>query len=72
MIQNNDSLMMEKIQTSIMNTIPLWKNQMVISLGIADSQKAMEAAQGHRYDEPAAAEERGHAENGDGGDREGI
>ena len=43
MIQNNDSLMMEKIQTSIMNTIPLWKNQMVISLGIADSQKAMEA-----------------------------
>ena len=43
MIQNNDSLMMEKIQTSIMNTIPLWKNQMVIALGVADSQKAMEA-----------------------------
>jgi len=43
MIQNNDSLMMEKIQTSIMNTIPLWKNQMVLTLGIQDSQRAMEA-----------------------------
>ena len=43
MIQNNDSMMMEKIQTSIMNTIPLWKNQMVLTLGIQDSQKAMEA-----------------------------
>lgn len=36
MIQNNDTLMMEKIQTSIMNTIPLWKNQMVLTLGIQD------------------------------------
>ena len=35
--------MMEKIQTSIMNTIPLWKNQMVLTLGIQDSQRAMEA-----------------------------
>lgn len=43
MIQNNDSLMMEKIQTSIMNTIPLWKNQMVLTLGTADSARAMEA-----------------------------
>ena len=43
MIQNNDQLMMEKIQTSIMNTIPLWKNQMVLSLGIQDSAKAMQA-----------------------------
>ena len=43
MIQNNDTLMMEKIQTSIMNTIPLWKNQMVLTLGIQDSQRAMEA-----------------------------
>ena len=43
MIQNNDSMMMEKIQTSIMNTIPLWKNQMVLALGIQDSQRAMEA-----------------------------
>ena len=43
MIQNNNTLMMEKIQTSIMNTIPLWKNQMVLTLGIQDSQRAMEA-----------------------------
>ena len=43
MIQNNDTLMMEKIQTSLMNTIPLWKNQMVLTLGIQDSQRAMEA-----------------------------
>jgi uncharacterized protein YaaN involved in tellurite resistance len=43
LIQNNDSLMAEKIQSTIMNTIPLWKNQMVIALGIAHSQEAMEA-----------------------------
>ena len=43
MIQNSDQLMMEKIQTTIMNTIPLWKNQMVLSLGIQDSAKAMQA-----------------------------
>ena len=43
MIQNNDTMMMEKIQTSILNTIPLWKNQMVLTLGIEDSRKAMEA-----------------------------
>ena len=43
LIQSNDTMMAEKIQTTIVNTIPLWKNQMVISLGIADSQKAMEA-----------------------------
>ena len=43
MLQNNDTLMMEKIQTSILNTIPLWKNQMVLALGIEDSRRAMEA-----------------------------
>ena len=43
MIQNSDQLMMEKIQTTIMNTIPLWKNQMVLSLGIQDSARAMQA-----------------------------
>ncbi len=43
MLQNNDTLMTEKIQTSIMNTIPLWKSQMVLALGIHNSQKAMEA-----------------------------
>ena len=43
MIQNNDTLMTEKIQTSLVNTIPLWKNQMVLALGISHSQQAMEA-----------------------------
>ena len=43
LIQNNDSLMVEKIQTSIANTIPLWKSQMVLALGMAHSKQAMEA-----------------------------
>ena len=45
MIQNNDTLMTEKIQTSLVNTIPLWKNQMVLALGIHHSQQAMQAQQ---------------------------
>ena len=43
MIQNNDTLMVEKIQTSIVNTIPLWKSQMVLALGMTHSQQAMKA-----------------------------
>jgi uncharacterized protein YaaN involved in tellurite resistance len=43
LIQNNDALMVEKIQTSIVNTIPLWKSQMVLALGMHHSQQAMEA-----------------------------
>ena len=43
LIQSNDTMMAEKIQTTIVNTIPLWKNQMVLALGIADSQQAMQA-----------------------------
>ena len=43
MIQNNDHVMVEKIQTTLMNTIPLWKNQMVLSLGIAHSTEAAQA-----------------------------
>ena len=43
LIQNNDSLLVEKIQTSIVNTIPLWKSQMVLSLGMYHSEQAMEA-----------------------------
>ncbi len=43
LIQNNDSLMVEKIQTSLVNTIPLWKSQMVLALGLHHSQQAMEA-----------------------------
>jgi len=43
LIQNNDTMMAEKIQTSIMNTIPLWKSQMVLSLGLAHAQEAIAA-----------------------------
>ena len=43
MIQNNDSVMVEKIQTTLVNTIPLWKNQMVLALGIAHSTEAAQA-----------------------------
>ncbi|HLQ99255.1 MAG TPA: toxic anion resistance protein [Sphingobacterium sp.] len=43
MIQNNSSTLMEKIQSSLVNTIPLWKNQMVLNLGIAHAQRGLEA-----------------------------
>ena len=43
MLQNNDALMVEKIQTSLVNTIPLWKSQMVLALGLENSRKATEA-----------------------------
>ncbi|MBP3759272.1 MAG: toxic anion resistance protein [Firmicutes bacterium] len=43
MIQNNDTLMVEKIQTALVNTIPLWKSQMVLALGLANSQEALKA-----------------------------
>ena len=43
MIQNNDNVMVEKIQTTLVNTIPLWKNQMVLALGIAHSTEAAAA-----------------------------
>lgn len=43
LLQNNDTVMVEKIQTSIVNTIPLWKNQMVLALGLAHSQQAIQA-----------------------------
>lgn len=43
LVQNNDSLMSEKIQSTIVNTIPLWKSQMVLALGVAHSQQAAAA-----------------------------
>lgn len=45
LIQNSNTLMAEKIQSTINNTIPLWKNQMVLALGMANSQQAMQAQQ---------------------------
>jgi len=43
LLQNNDSLMAEKIQSTLVNTIPLWKSQMLLALGMAHSRQAMEA-----------------------------
>lgn len=43
MVQNNDSLMAEKIRSSIVNTIPLWKSQMVLALSLYHSEQAMKA-----------------------------
>ena len=43
LIQNNDALMLEKIQSSLVNTIPLWKSQMVLALGLEHSRQAAAA-----------------------------
>ena len=43
LVQNNDTLMSEKIQSTIVTTIPLWKSQMVIALGLAHSEEALQA-----------------------------
>ena len=43
MIQSSDSVMAEKIQSTIVNTIPLWKNQMVIAIGVEHANKAAKA-----------------------------
>lgn len=45
MVQNNSLMLMEKLQSSIVNTLPLWKNQMVLTLGLARSQQALGAQQ---------------------------
>ena len=43
LLQNNDALMIEKIQSSLVNTIPLWKSQMVLALGLENSRQAVAA-----------------------------
>ena len=43
LVQNNDTLMAEKIQTTLVNTLPLWKSQMVLALGLEHSNQAMKA-----------------------------
>ena len=43
LVQNNDTLMVEKIQSTLVNTIPLWKSQMVIAMGISHSEEAIKA-----------------------------
>ncbi len=44
LVQNNDTLMVEKIQSTLVNTIPLWKSQMLIALGISHSKEAAKAS----------------------------
>ena len=43
LVQNNDTLMSEKIQSTLVNTIPLWKSQMVLALGVSHSEQASKA-----------------------------
>lgn len=43
LVQNNDTMMSDKIQSTLVNTIPLWKSQMVLALGIANSQQAAQS-----------------------------
>ena len=43
LLQNNNSLLVERIQSTLVNTLPLWKNQMVLALGLEHSQQAMRA-----------------------------
>ena len=43
LLQNNDTMMIEKIQSSLVNTIPLWKSQMVLALGLEHSRKATQS-----------------------------
>lgn len=43
LLQNNDAMMIEKIQSSLVNTIPLWKSQMVLALGMENARKATAA-----------------------------
>lgn len=45
LIQNNDAILAEKIQSTIVNTIPLWKSQMLLALGLSHSQQALKAQQ---------------------------
>lgn len=45
LMQNNDNVLAEKIQSTLVNTIPLWKSQMVIALGLAHAERALEAQQ---------------------------
>lgn len=43
LLQNNDALLIERIQSTLVNTLPLWKNQMVLALGLQHTQQAVKA-----------------------------
>ena len=72
LLQNNDTLMIEKIQSSLVNTIPLWKSQMVLALGLEHSRQATAAQSAvTEMTNRAAEEERRHSEDGDHRHRQG-
>ena len=66
LIQNNDTLMTQKIQSTLVNTIPLWKNQIVLALGISHSKEALEAEREVTHDQRPAQEECRDAPSGNG------
>ena len=72
LVQNNDTLMSEKIQSTLVNTIPLWKSQMVLAMGISTRTGRTGAARGHGHDERASAPQRPDAQDGDSRDSEGV
>ena len=73
LVQNNDTLMVEKIQSTIVNTIPLWKSQMVLALGVEHSTQAAEAQRKVTdMTNELPQKECGEAEDGDRRDRERI
>ncbi len=72
MIQSSDAMMAEKIQSTLVNTIPLWKSQMIIALGVEHSRQAAEAQRevSGLY-QCSAQKECGEAEDSYCGDSEG-
>ena len=65
LLQNNDTLMIEKIQSSLVNTIPLWKSQMVLALGLEHSRQATAAQSAvTNMTNELLQQERGHAQDG--------
>ena len=62
MIQNNDTLMLEKIQSSLVNTIPLWKSQMVLAGALPPGHRR--PGRRHQHDQRPAEKERGDAQDG--------
>ena len=64
LIQSNDTMMAEKIQTTIVNTIPLWKNQMVLALALPTASRPWHAERRDRCHERAAEKERRHLKQG--------
>ena len=72
MIQSSDSVMAEKIQSTIVNTIPLWKSQMVIAIGVEHANSRCAPARSDGNDQSAAQKECRCPQDRYDRDREGI